>query len=540
METNMCRNYRYLLAVMCALAGAVGWAQGRNVGFDWPATSADAQRTGWLRLDPNISVEGLSKPGFEFQWREKLNNTPRQTVSLSQGVTMNGLLGFSPASFISGASNNVFAIDNDTGYPLWHRRFDVPLPAPTPGCPGGMTAAAGRVVSLVPPALELPATAPPRSGYRGGIGLPGEGVPMEIARRDGGAALRGVAPIPVARGGGGGGVFAGRYTGPIYAVSSAGTLHSLGQTSGIDLQRPAPFLPANARYSDLTAVGDRLYTSTSEGCGGASNAVWAITLDADNKSVSSWKTNGGSPVGDLAFTTGGKLLVAIGPGTPSAGGYANAIVSLDAKTLQPTDWISTPTTEFVTTPVVLSYSGGELVVGATRDGRLLLLDAASLGGANHSTPLFSSIPLATSFAPDALATFEQAGARWLLVPVSSQLPPGMQPTNGAITNGAIVAFRIAQAADKLAFEPGWISRDLAAPTAPIVVNDVVFAAASGRPQGAAVLYAFDSRTGRELWNSGKTMSSYIPPGNLWASNSQVYVGTYDGTVYAFGFTLERR
>jgi len=524
METNLLRHYRYVLAVMCALAGAVGWAQGRNVGFDWPATSADAQRTAWLRLDPQISVEGLSKPGFEFQWREKLNNAPRQSVSLSQGVTMNGLLGFSPASFIGGASNNVFAVDNDTGYPLWHRRFDGPLPAPTARCPGGMTGAAGRVVSLVPPALELPAPAPPRSGYRGGIGLPGEGVPMDIARRDGGAGLRGVAPVPAARGGGGGGVFAGRYTGPIYAVSSAGTLHSLGQTSGIDLQRPAPFLPANARYSDLTAVGDILYTSTSEGCGGASNAVWAITLDADNKKVSSWNTNGGSPVGNLAFTTDGRLLVAIGPGAPGAGGYASAIVALDAKTLQPTDWFSNPTAEFVTTPVVFSHGGREIVAAATRDGRIFLLDATALGGANHATPLYASTPFAANFAPDALATFEQAGTRWLLVPLSGQ----------------IVALRIVQQAEKLSVAPGWTSRDIALPTAPIVVNDVVFAAASGRPQGAAVLYAFDSRTGRELWNSGKTITSYIPVGNLWASNSQVYVGTYDGTVHAFGFTLERR
>ena len=55
-----------------------------------------------------------------------------------------------------------------------------------------------------------------------------------------------------------------------------------------------------------------------------------------------------------------------------------------------------------------------------------------------------------------------------------------------------------------------------------------------------MLYAFDSRSGRELWNSGKTMTSHIPPANLWASNSQVHAGTHDGTVYAFGFTLERR
>ena len=185
-----------LLVLTCALASAIGWAQGRNVGFDWPATGADAQRTAWLRLDPNISVENLSKPGFEFLWREKLDNAPRQSASLSQGVTMNGLIGFTPASFVTGASNNVFAIDNDTGYPVWQRKLDAPLPAPTAQCPGGITGAAGRVVSLVREPLQLPAPAAPGRGYRGGIGAPGEGVPMEIARRDGGAALRGASPIP--------------------------------------------------------------------------------------------------------------------------------------------------------------------------------------------------------------------------------------------------------------------------------------------------------------------------------------------------------
>jgi outer membrane protein assembly factor BamB len=510
-----------LVVIMCAFAGAVGWAQGRAIGFDWPVTGADAQRTAWLRLDPNISAENLSKPVFEFLWREKLDNAPRQSASLNQGVTMNALFGFAPASFVSGASNVVFALDNDTGYPLWTRRFDAPLPAATARCPGGMTGAAGRVVSLVREPLQLPTPGAPVAGYRGGSGAPGEGVPMEIARRDGGAALRGASPIP-ARRGGGGGVFAGRYEKPVYAVSSAGTLHALGQVSGKDVEKPAPFLPANARYSDLTALGDMLYTSASYECGGVPNGVWAIKLDPNNKTVSSWKTNGGSPVGNLAFTPDGKLLVALGSGNTIAGGYANAIVALDANTLQPTDWFTSSSAEFVTTPVVTSRGGRDIVAAATRNA-IYLLDAAALGGASHATPLFV-MPL-SDFAPDALATFEQpAGTHWLLVPRS---------------NG-IAAFRIVDAAGNPTLEPGWTSRDLAAPTAPIVVNDVVFVASSGRPQGAAVLHALDSRTGRELWNSGKTITSHVPPGNLWASNSQVHVGTYDGTVYAFGFVLERR
>ena len=169
------------------------------------------------------------------------------------------------------------------------------------------------------------------------------------------------------------------------------------RSRAVDLERPAPFLPPNARYSDLTAIGSMLYTSTSNGCGGVANGVWAITLDPKNKIVSSWKTNGGSPVGNLAFTPGGKILVAIGPGKTTAGGYANAIVALDAKTLQPIDWFTSPSAEFVTTPVVINHGGRELVAAATRDA-IFLLDAAcarrcqSLDAAVRSADRASSSP----------------------------------------------------------------------------------------------------------------------------------------------------
>src|SRR4030095_5060580 len=101
----------------------------------------------------------------------------------------------------------------------------------------------------------------------------------------------------------------------------------------------------------------------------------------------------------------------------------------------------------------------------------------SLGGANHSTPLFASTSLGTNFAPDALAAFEQPkGTWWVLTPISRQLPAGMKPTNGAVTNGAIAAFKIVAENNTFTLQPGWSSRDVAAPTAPIVVNDVAFAA----------------------------------------------------------------
>ena len=107
---------------------------------------------------------------------------------------------------------------------------------------------------------------------------------------------------------------------------------------------------------------------------------------------------------------------------------------------------------------------------------------------------------------------------------------------------------------KASLTPGWVSQDIASPLAPIIVNGVVFAGASGQyhpPAGTkasaadiakkstgAVLYALDGTTGKQLWSSGKTMTSFSTA-PIWAGGGQVYTATYDNTVYAFGFSMER-
>jgi hypothetical protein len=54
-----------------------------------------------------------------------------------------------------------------------------------------------------------------------------------------------------------------------------------------------------------------------------------------------------------------------------------------------------------------------------------------------------------------------------------------------------------------------------------------------------VLYALDAATGRELWTSGNTITSFAHRSALWPGIGQIHVATYDNTVYAFGFPLER-
>ena len=340
-----------------------------------------------------------------------------------------------------------------------------------------------------------------------------------------------------------------------YVITSDGMLHVLGLQSGKDIQRPAQFLPANARWSSPIGVGTMLYAATSGGCGGAPHAIWAIDLDSDAKPVVSWKTNGGAVVGAVAFTSDGTLIAAIGPGQASGDGRANAIVALDAKTLQVKDWFTQPGAEFVTGPTIVRHNDREIVAAATKDGRVLLLDAKSLGGSDHATAVHASktwLGTGASVAADALAAWQQTSTApatsttsWLLLPVSGPVASGVTATNGAVAAGSVMALKLSDAAGSLSLQAGWVSHNLSAPATPITVNGVVFTLAAGVPSAGgkgtpAVLHAYDGATGKRLWNSGKAMATFASPGSLWTGTGQIYVGTQDGTLYAFGFNDERR
>ena len=575
------RGQRLMLVVFAsALAGSIALAQPGRGGSQWLTALGDAQRTSWVRSDDKISVAALSKPGFELQWKAKLDNQPRGVHGLTQGVTASGVTLFVPMSVVAGSSNNIYGIDNDLGYVVWQRHFDAALPASTPGCAGGITAGATRIVSLsrsAPVGNPFGGAGRGVVGYRSLLGQPGEGVPAEGraagpgrsgdpsgvapsagARGANPPAARGAAPppIPAARASQTGERIPGsprreedpnpwgflfRPSGVGYAVSSDGMLHVVGLASGKDLQRPAPFLPANSKWSAPVAVDTTLYAATSGKCGGAPDGVWAIDLDSDAKPVVSWKTNGGGVVGAVAFTSDGTLIAAIGPGQTTGDGKANAIVALDPKTLQVKDWFSQPTAEFVTGPTILRHNNKSIVAAATKDGRILLLDPASLGGADHATPLLASKPFVgagASVSGEALASWQSSdGTSWILLPAGGRLAAGSAATNGPVAAGAVVAVKLTDTGGALALEQGWVSHDLSSPGTPVIVNGVVFTLATGAP---AVLHAYEGATGKRLWNSGTAMTASASPGSMWTGLGQIYVGMSDGTLHAFGFNDERR
>jgi hypothetical protein len=512
------------VSLVFALAAATdARAQGRGSG-NWTTTSSDAQRTAWVKSDPRISKDSFQKPGFQLLWKNKLENQPRQLESLTQPMLLSNIIsykGFKALAFVGGSSDNVYSIDYDLNKIFWKRHLNtMPVPSGTVACPGAMT--------TITRATPLGQTTPSNG--------------------------RGAAPPPAGGGGGRGG------NTNVYAISSGGLLHTLNPQTGDDMTPPVKLLPASAKAVGAVLIDPTMYVATRDACGAAPNGVYAIDLGSDTRTATHWEMKGGSVAGTagVTFGTDGNLYVATDGGSPGSND-ANAIVALDPKTLSVRDWFSTGSTPFTTSPVAFNYKGKDLIVAANADGRLYMMDAGSLGGADHRTPLSKTAPslgVSSDFAAGALATSESAdGSRWVFAGASGPPDAGttVGSTNGSITNGAIVAFKVADQNGTTGLQAVWSSRDMLSPAPPAVVNGIVFAIStgeyrSGDPQltaaqraqrsKPAVLYALDAATGKELWSSGGTIASFVHGVGPSAGDGQVYVVTYDGTVYAFGIPLE--
>jgi outer membrane protein assembly factor BamB len=555
---------RRLAAVfICCFGCGLVWmsvtkAQGRG-GTDWTTSNGDAQRSAWVRTDAKISPATMQKPGFKYLWKLKLNNQPRQLNSLTPPSTLERLIGyrgFRMLGFVGGSSHNIFTIDTDLGRMEWEKRLTSTAPpqAGTLACPGGMTTGVAR-----PTLAALPSLAGGGGGFgrsspaKSGVGEPGKGaVTLAMVQAAPLGPPTDQPPANRARANPAnppGGQF-GRGPFLVYALSSDGRLHSMHLSNGADYEPPVNFLSPNANANGLIVVDNVAYVVTEGNCGGVANGVWA--LDLASKQVSAWKANVAGQAGP-AFGGDGTVYVT----TASGGESPNSLVELDPKTLQVKDWY-TAGQEFSSSPVVFEYKGKTLIAATTKDGRVHLLDSASLGGADHRAALgATAASLKTAdFTPGALASWQDpSGARWILAPtVGAQAAElGFKPGNGAMTKGAVVAWKLIEQNGAPTLQPDWVSRDLSAPLAPTIINGVVFVTSGGEFRSSdskapasqralrsshAVLFALDGLTGKELWSSGATITSFTRGGALSGGVGQIYLTTYDGTIYAFGFPME--
>lgn len=493
--------------MLCAAAHAQ-----RGGGGDWMTSGGDAQRSGWTRSDAKISPASMQKGGFALDWKIKLAAEPTTSVTLDRYI---GYRGFRALAFMGSAAGNIAAIDTDLGRVEWQKTLGGAAHAGAGACSGGMTTDVTR-----PTGAAFPFTQQAGRGGGGGfgrgaaaksaVGDSNEGAPIiaELAAR---AAAAGNNPNAGRGGGRGAGrgapnpndMFSPRVQ-TVDSISNDGMLHFLYVSSGAEPKPALPFVPANSNARGLIVIDNVAYATTSQGCGGAPNGVWA--MDLETKNVASWKTDADVAGNEgAAFGGDGTLYIATTDGN---------VTALEPKTLKVKSAYHAGGAGFVSSPVIFEEKDKTLLAVAAKDGVVHVVDTAALDGAAVSKSQASS-----DLSPASLTSWQDsAGMRWIL----------------AASKGAIVSWKLGEKG----LESGWVSRDIAAPLAPIVINGVVFAASAGNGSQPAVLYALDGQTGKEYWNSGKTITAAVHNGRISASGSQVYLGASDGTIYAFGFPIE--
>ncbi|HEX7361254.1 MAG TPA: PQQ-binding-like beta-propeller repeat protein [Bryobacteraceae bacterium] len=452
--------------------------------ISWDAWGGGPQRSGWEKTDIRLAKDNAKD--IQLLWKRKLDNGPIGKRELLPPIVLGNLIsyqGFKELAMVAGSSGNIWAIDADLNRVFWKRHLDtVTSIDPTPDCPGGLTSA--------------PALMPPRSIFGGG--------PYHRPKP---GAIR---------------------QAPIYAVSNDGMLHRLNPSTGDDLYPAVSFLPANAKASSLAAFDDVLYTTTSGSCNGAPNAVWAIDMSGNPEKVSgkvaSFVTKGGEPVG-----LGGPVVA--GDGTVYVQTSDGKVDALTAKTLQPKGYFEIPSGAADVTPAVLDFQAHQLIVSASKDGRLYLLNSQSFAG-EHTADLDRTQPLSSDGISGAFATWidPDSGTHWIFASVEGSVEGANAP------HGAIVAFQVEEQNGRPALKRAWVA-PMDSPVPPVITKGIVFALATG-PQSHATLYALDATTGKQLYSTGDQVTAPGDATGITVANGRVYFATTDNTVWQFGIFLE--
>jgi outer membrane protein assembly factor BamB len=506
-----------VVAITCSAVSAASWL----------TFGGDPQRSGWAKEETDITKDTVK--GLQLQWKLKLDNEPRQLNSLTVPVVVNPVYtnhGSFEYVIVAGSSDNFYVIDADTGKVAWQKHFTNDAPPPT-----GYT----HDDYFCPNALNdtpVISSAHPQTAY---------------------------------------------------VISIDGKLHALNLVTGEDSFPPKQFVPAYSKNWSLNLVGDVLYTTISQNCNKAKNGVAAMDLKNPDKPIAFFQSDefGGGIWGRGGASVGATGVVYAetgdGPVDPASGKYADTFLALSGKELKLLDYYTPANASYLTrkdldmgnsTPVVFPYKGRELIVGSGKEGTLFLLDAKALGGETHRNPLFSARYLneendiAGRGFWGAFATWEDAkGTRWIYAPAWGPVHSKAETfplTNGAAPNGSIMAFKVEEKNGQPVLAPAWVSHDMSVPEPPVVMNGVVLAISSGEytrqikedgqlytaqeritnSTGNATLYAFDAETGKELFSSGKTMTSFTHFGGLAVTDGRVFITTHDSTVYAFGLKSE--
>jgi outer membrane protein assembly factor BamB len=509
------------ICVLACTLTALSPARGQSAS-EWLTSSGDAARDAWQRSGSRITPENAAK--MQLLWKVKVAIKPMGMQSFREPLIVSGVKtadGNRTLAVLAAAANDVYAIDAETGTVVWQTKLPWASDKPQEQGEGN-----GFICTNALTATPL------------------------------------VAPVdaPVRR---------------LYVMASDGYLHILDLSTGAESDPAIQVFPLPyAKPYGLNLVNNVIFTVTGQGCGGVPNALYAINLENRKVTVSSppqagiWGTAGtavGSD-GTIYFESGD------GPYDPATGKLATSVQAFtfsndqlslkDYYTPSNHQWLTRRDLDMNDTPVVFPYKGRDVLVGSGKEGRYFLLDSKSLGGTDHTSPLFRSELLSNKNANfqtegtwGSLASWEgKDGTRWVLGPTGGDAAVNFPTSYGPTPHGGLIALKLKEKDGKFELDPAWLSRDMITSEPPVISNGVVFVLAAGEFTGQANdavgglfssedriqrsvparLYALDALTGKELFSSGQQVTSFLHQAGPSVADDKVIFGTFDGTIYCFG------
>ena len=491
---------------------------------DWPTDGGNPQRTGWQQDEKILNKDNVKN--LKILWKLQLDNVPSEMHSLFPPLIIGQVptsAGVKQIAIEAGISDNIYAIDVETGQVLWKKHFNYP-PLARRGRPGD---------PLCPP---------------GQTATPVIGPPNPAGART------------------------------IYALAGNGDIHSLNVADGEDVAPPFKFGYPNGKSYALNLWHNVIFTTTSQGCAGNPNQMWAVDVTDPKHKVMTFNPKSGGLWGrtGAAVDSSGTAWAPTGDGRydPANQVYGNGLIGarVEGGELKLKDyfepinwlWLQKRDLDMQVTPAIFNFKDRELMITGSKECRVYLLDTKSAGGADHQTPLYRT-PLLCNEETDfqsagiwgSMASWEDSkGARWALTPFWGPVHPAFKAplSYGPVTHGAVVAFKVEETGGKFRLNPAWMSRDMNQAEPPVIANGVVYSYGSGentrqayvdrgladysplriKASGHAVFYALDAQTGKELYSSGDQIKSFAHFSGLSIANGRVYLATYDSILYCFG------
>jgi len=487
---------------------------------DWLTFGHDPQRTGWAFEETTLTPANVST--LALKWKAKVKNEFYRLSALTAPVIAADIAtphGIRSVIYVAGIEGSVFALDGDTGEEVWTHTF--------------------KSVIL-----------PGKGGYQGTFLCP-----------------NGITATPVID----------KASAMLYVIAADGALYGLDLASGKVRYGPVQFVAPFAKSWSLNLVDGIIYTVIAQGCGGGLSGFYSVDVRNAHHPVihqlllSNTNTAGiwgrGGPIAGANGRIYGNT--ADGKFDPIAGDYSNTVIAASLRDLSLADYFLPPNWAYLnkkdldlgaSSPVYFGWRNRNLIASGSKESVLYLLDADKLGGGDHQTTLFTSPKLGNDqgICCEGLGLWgglstarDETGQTWLYVPMGgppSTNGPKFPLTNGDNPHGSVMAFKVVadpQTQNPI-LEPAWISGDFDLPDPVVIANGVVFGLATGENASQkvgqdkrllnthpAVLKALDAKTGKELFNSGSTMASWVHFSGLAIANGRVFTVDHDSNVYCF-------